>query len=193
MRGWRSERREILTNKANLGASKSAASVAAGATCRAAGGRRLQKTNPFGEAWRTERPEDRETGGPGDRGPDGLPVAWCLFRSRGLSGVALAKPDSRRKRGNALCHKDLQISGRSRNFPFRSGTFRFVPFRSAECRVRSAECGEKRGTGHQALGTGHQWSIVNCQWSIGLAVFASPYRPRTYGFRGPRGTFRFVP
>ena len=55
-------RKGFLTNKANLEAGKSAASVAAGATCRAAGGRRLQKTNPFGEAWRTERPEDRETG-----------------------------------------------------------------------------------------------------------------------------------
>jgi len=59
---------------------------------------------------------------------------FCSLRSRSLSGVASAKPDSRLKTGNALCCKDLRISGRARNVPILSETFRNFPFRSVSFR-----------------------------------------------------------
>jgi len=49
------------------------------------------------------------------------------IRSRGLSGVASAKPDSRRKTGKALCHNDLRISRRLRSVAERCVSLRNFP------------------------------------------------------------------
>ena len=100
-------RNGFLTNKANLESGKSAASGAAGATCCPTGTRRLPKTNPFGEAWRT-----------GEMSNCRFPLSnWARF-ARG-----------------PLPPKHLRISGRLRNFPFRSGTFRNFPFLSVLFRL----------------------------------------------------------
>ncbi len=129
--------REILTNKAILKAGKSAASVAAGATCGAAGGRRLQKTKPF-----RGRPEGRVRSAWGGtvptgpccskRGPNTAPrglwhpqvrarqTAWSL---QGIDTHGLTHFGSAAKRSVSL-----------RNFPKLSVSFRFVPLRSAPFR-----------------------------------------------------------
>ena len=54
---------------------------------------------------------------------------------------------------------------------------------SAKCRVRNAE---RRNRRSGRPGT-------NCQLPIGLALVASPCCPKTYGFQGGCGSFRFGP
>ena len=133
--------RGSLTNKANLDAGETAASNAAGATCRAAGGRRLGKTKPFGDGVarsrrdRVARNADRTQprGGCGthrfklDRllwngRPERCPIADFQFPV----GPALLT--------SACCQKTYGFQDRRetlRFFPGLSETFRFVPFCSA--------------------------------------------------------------
>ena len=114
-----------LTNKANSGAGKSAGSVAAGATCRAGGGRRLPKIDPFGGRGQDRSPSYCLVPGACLLPCCLLPVAWCPSSSR----------SSWRRTGKTLWNKDLRIWGCLRNVPFRSETFRNFPFRSALFRL----------------------------------------------------------
>ena len=110
-------RKALLTNKAILKACKSAASVAAAATCRPAGGRRLGKTKPFGGSGQDKSPSYCPVPGAECLPSSLLRVACCLSSSRSL----------RLRTGKALWDKDLRVSGPLRNVPLLSGTFQNFP------------------------------------------------------------------
>ena len=182
--------------QSQFGAGEPAANNAAAATCWPAGGRRLQKTDPF-----RGRPEDRETRGPGDRGRDRLPIAWCLFRSR-CSRLKMDKP---------LPPKDLRVSGPLRNVPFRSApmhrdseTFRFVPFLSvpfhgipggsqaAAPDVGAATRRPRRRTGQPCPGRrpGRRWRRCRSRPELRRPERRPLARPSVDGRRPSRGSAR---
>ena len=69
------------------------------------------------------------------------------FKSMLCPSCSLRSRSSRPRTGNALCCKDLRISGRSRNVPFRSETFRNFPFLSVSFRsVPPGSGGFRRGS-----------------------------------------------
>ena len=134
-------RKALLTNKAILKACKSAASVAAAATCRPAGGRRLGKTKPFGGSGQDKSPSYCPVPGAECLPSSLLRVACCLSSSRSL----------RLRTGKALWDKDLRISGpvaklsvSFRSVPKLSVLFRFVPPGSARFRSCPGRSGRLR-------------------------------------------------